>query len=171
MTGRPRVGFVANRFRYDPTDGHRGMIRCRRINQCGDDIRTRPADDARQRRCGSRLAAGFASSVGALGLLYKSDRYYLPPGRCVSKHSIRARRRLLTSERTVNAYPPLMLGQLPPPHVSGLLRGVKHCQHQVEPDPADMAARCGAETPVLDTRASSLLHVRQPADRHGCHRQ
>jgi hypothetical protein len=44
-------------------------------------------------------------------------------GRCVSKHSIRARRRLLTRERTVNAYPPLMFGQLPPRHVSGLLRG------------------------------------------------
>jgi hypothetical protein len=28
----------------------------------------------------------------------------------------------------------------------------KECQHQVEPDPADMAARYGAETPVLDWR-------------------
>jgi hypothetical protein len=29
----------------------------------------------------------------------------------------------------------------------------KECQHQVEPDPAEMAARYGAETPVLDWRA------------------
>jgi hypothetical protein len=28
----------------------------------------------------------------------------------------------------------------------------KACRHQVEPDPAEMAARYGAETPVLDWR-------------------
>jgi Zn finger protein HypA/HybF involved in hydrogenase expression len=28
----------------------------------------------------------------------------------------------------------------------------KECQHQVEPDPGEMAARYGAETPVLDWR-------------------
>ena len=28
----------------------------------------------------------------------------------------------------------------------------KDCQHQVEPDPAEMAARYGAETPLLDWR-------------------
>jgi hypothetical protein len=28
----------------------------------------------------------------------------------------------------------------------------KECGHQVEPDPADMAARYGTETPVLDWR-------------------
>jgi DNA-directed RNA polymerase subunit RPC12/RpoP len=28
----------------------------------------------------------------------------------------------------------------------------KECGHQVEPDPAEMAARYGAETPVLDWR-------------------
>jgi hypothetical protein len=28
----------------------------------------------------------------------------------------------------------------------------KGCRHQVEPDPAEMAARYGAETPVLDWR-------------------
>jgi hypothetical protein len=91
------------------------------------------------------------SSAGALGLLYKSDRYYLPPGRCVSKHSIRARRRLLTRERTVNAYPPLMLGYCPATRV-WLIAWCKQCQHQVEPDPAEMAARYGAETPGLDWR-------------------
>jgi hypothetical protein len=26
------------------------------------------------------------------------------------------------------------------------------CRHQVEPDPAEMAARCGADTPVLEWR-------------------
>jgi hypothetical protein len=26
----------------------------------------------------------------------------------------------------------------------------KECRHQVEPDPAEMATRYGAETPVLD---------------------
>jgi hypothetical protein len=30
--------------------------------------------------------------------------------------------------------------------------GPQECQHQVEPDPAEMAARYGAETPVLDWR-------------------
>jgi hypothetical protein len=29
----------------------------------------------------------------------------------------------------------------------------KSCQHQVEPDPAEMATRYGAETPVPDWRA------------------
>jgi hypothetical protein len=91
------------------------------------------------------------SSAGALGLLYKSDRYYLPPGRCVSKHSIRARRRLLTRERTVNAYPPLMLGYCPATRV-WLIAWCKQCQHQVEPDPAEIAARCGAGAAVLDWR-------------------
>jgi hypothetical protein len=28
----------------------------------------------------------------------------------------------------------------------------KECQHQVEPDPAEMATRYGAETPVFDWR-------------------
>jgi hypothetical protein len=28
----------------------------------------------------------------------------------------------------------------------------RECRHQVEPDPAEMAARYGAETPVLDWR-------------------
>ena len=33
-----------------------------------------------------------------------------------------------------------------------LIAWCKACQHQVEPDPAEMAARYGAETPVLDWR-------------------
>jgi hypothetical protein len=41
----------------------------------------------------------------------------------------------------------------------------KECRHQVEPDPAEMAARYGAETPVLDWRAAGLLQMRQPRNR------
>jgi hypothetical protein len=135
------------------------------------EVQPRPTDDARERRCGSRLAAGFVSSAGALGLLYKSDRYYLPPGRCVSKHSIRARRRLLTRERAVNAYPPLMLGNCPATPVC-LIVWCKECQDQVEPDPAEMAARVRRRNARGRlARAASLLHVREPADRNGCHRQ
>jgi hypothetical protein len=33
-----------------------------------------------------------------------------------------------------------------------LLVWCPECDHQVEPDPAEMAARYGAETPVLDWR-------------------
>jgi hypothetical protein len=33
-----------------------------------------------------------------------------------------------------------------------LIVSCKACQHQVEPDPAEMATRYGAETPVLDWR-------------------
>jgi hypothetical protein len=33
-----------------------------------------------------------------------------------------------------------------------LIEWCKGCQHQVEPDPAEMAARYGAETPVLNWR-------------------
>jgi hypothetical protein len=145
---------------------------CRGVSRIAHhEILARPTDDVRQRRCGSRLAAGFTSSVGALGLLYKSDRYYLPPGRCVSKHSIRARRRLLTNERTVNAYPPLMLGNCPR-HTC-----LAHCVVQAMPT----SGRAGPSRdgcPVRRrnargrlARAASLLHVRQPADRHDCHRQ
>jgi hypothetical protein len=39
----------------------------------------------------------------------------------------------------------------------------KECQHQVEPDPAEMAARYGALTPVLEWRK----RVWQPAGRYG----
>jgi hypothetical protein len=38
------------------------------------------------------------------------------------------------------------------------------CQHQVEPDPAEMAARYGAETTVIDLAwAVGLFPLRQPA--------
>src|SRR5215472_14461422 len=39
----------------------------------------------------------------------------------------------------------------------------KACQHQVEPDPAEMAARYGADTSVLDWRERTrLFQVRWP---------
>jgi hypothetical protein len=44
--------------------------------------------------------------------------------------------------------------------------------HQVEPDPAEMAARYGAETPVPDWRERLVCSpLRQPTNRHGGHRQ
>ena len=47
----------------------------------------------------------------------------------------------------------------------------KECRHQVEPDPAEMATRYGAETSVLDWRERLVVFpVRQPAGRHGAHR-
>jgi hypothetical protein len=44
----------------------------------------------------------------------------------------------------------------------------RDCGHQVEPDPAEMVARYGAETPVLDlARVTGRLPLWQPAGRHG----
>jgi hypothetical protein len=47
--------------------------------------------------------------------------------------------------------PPMTLGAAAAADVR-LIVWCKDCQHQVEPDPAEMAARYGAETPVLDWR-------------------
>jgi hypothetical protein len=47
--------------------------------------------------------------------------------------------------------PPMTLGNAAAAKVR-LVVWCKDCQHQVEPDPAQMAARYGAETPVLDWR-------------------
>jgi hypothetical protein len=47
--------------------------------------------------------------------------------------------------------PPMTLGNAGAPRVR-LIVWCKDCQHQVEPDPADTAARYGAETPVPDWR-------------------
>jgi hypothetical protein len=47
--------------------------------------------------------------------------------------------------------PPMTLGNAAAARVR-LIVWCKDCHHQVEPDPADMAARYGAETPVLDWR-------------------
>jgi hypothetical protein len=47
--------------------------------------------------------------------------------------------------------PPMTLGNAAAARVR-LIVWCKECQHQVEPNPAEMAARYGAETPVLDWR-------------------
>jgi hypothetical protein len=47
----------------------------------------------------------------------------------------------------------------------------KECQHQVEPDPAEMAVRCSADTPVVRlARVPRLFPLQQPPDRHGGYR-
>jgi hypothetical protein len=47
--------------------------------------------------------------------------------------------------------PPMTLGVAAAAQVR-LIVWCKACQHQVEPDPAEMAARYGADTSVLDWR-------------------
>jgi hypothetical protein len=47
--------------------------------------------------------------------------------------------------------PPMTLGDAAAAQVR-LIVWCKACQHQVEPDPAEMAARYGADTSVLDWR-------------------
>jgi hypothetical protein len=47
--------------------------------------------------------------------------------------------------------PPMTLGTAPAAGVR-LIVWCKACQHQVEPDPAETADRCGADTSVLDWR-------------------
>jgi len=47
--------------------------------------------------------------------------------------------------------PPMTLGGAAAARVR-LIVWCKDCQHQVEPDPAEMARRYGAETPVPDWR-------------------
>jgi hypothetical protein len=64
--------------------------------------------------------------------------------------------------------PPMTLGNAAAARVR-LIVWCKHCQHQVEPDPAEMAQRYGAETPVLDW--GERLGVPAASDRHGCLRR
>ena len=47
--------------------------------------------------------------------------------------------------------PPMTLGSAAAAQVR-LIMWCKGCGHQVEPDPAEMAARYGADTPALDWR-------------------
>ena len=47
--------------------------------------------------------------------------------------------------------PPMTLGAAAAAGVR-LIVWCKECRHRVEPDPAEMATRYGAETPVLDWR-------------------
>jgi hypothetical protein len=61
----------------------------------------------------------------------------------------------------------MTLGNAAAVHVR-LVVWCKDCRHQVEPDAAEMAARYGAETTVLDlARAAGVLAMRQPRRRHG----
>ena len=58
--------------------------------------------------------------------------------------------------------PPMTLGNAAAARVR-LIVWCKECQHQVEPDPLDMAVRHGAETPVLDWREpADLFPLRKP---------
>jgi hypothetical protein len=66
----------------------------------------------------------------------------------------------------MNAYrgPPMTLGNAATAKVRFIVWCLD-CQHQVEPDPAEIAARYGADTPVLDWREPArLFPPRQPAD-------
>src|SRR6516162_9796155 len=66
--------------------------------------------------------------------------------------------------------PPMTLGVAAAAGVR-LIAWCKECRHQVEPDPAEMATRYGAETSVLDWRERLVVFpVRQPAGRHGAER-
>jgi hypothetical protein len=51
--------------------------------------------------------------------------------------------------------PPMTLGGAAAAQVR-LIVWCKDCQHQVEPDPGEMAARCGRRDPVLDWRERLL---------------
>ena len=46
----------------------------------------------------------------------------------------------------------------------------KACQHQVEPDPTEMASRYSAEMSVLDCERLSCSTARKPEYRYGAHR-
>jgi len=61
----------------------------------------------------------------------------------------------LVFEQTMKSEPgpPMTLGAAAAAQVR-LIVWCKACQHQVEPDPAEMAARYGAETPVLEIGTS-----------------
>jgi hypothetical protein len=63
--------------------------------------------------------------------------------------------------------PPMTLGNAAAARVR-LIVWRKDCRHQIEPDPAEMPARYGAETPVLDWRERLVCSPpRQPAGRYG----
>jgi hypothetical protein len=61
--------------------------------------------------------------------------------------------------------PPATLGSTAAAQVR-IIVWCRDCQHQVEPDPAEMAERYGAETAVLDWPDRLVCPpVRRPADR------
>lgn len=61
--------------------------------------------------------------------------------------------------------PPATLGSTAAAHLR-LIVWCEDCRHQVEPDPAEMAERYGAETTVPD-QAARVLSMRQPERPHG----
>src|SRR5438132_1062060 len=60
--------------------------------------------------------------------------------------------------------PPMTLGTAVAAGVR-LIVWCKACQHQVEPDPVEIAARYGAETPVLDWRERVSVAAIPPCDK------
>jgi hypothetical protein len=66
-----------------------------------------------------------------------------------------------------------MKSELGPPMTLGaaaqvrLIVWCKGCQHQVEPDAAEMAARYRADISVLDWREARLFAMRRTAGRYG----
>jgi hypothetical protein len=67
--------------------------------------------------------------------------------------------------------PPMTLGAAAAAQVR-LIVWCKSCQHQVEPDPAEMAARYGADTSVLElARDACLFPLRRTAGRYGRDRE
>jgi hypothetical protein len=63
--------------------------------------------------------------------------------------------------------PPLTVGVAAAAQVR-LTVSCKACQHQVEPDPVEMAAQYGADTSVLDCRGEACLFpLRRTAGRYG----
>jgi hypothetical protein len=58
--------------------------------------------------------------------------------------------------------PPMTLGAAPAAKVR-LVVWCKSCQHQVEPDPPEMAARYGAEKALLDRRELQAMEADLPS--------
>jgi hypothetical protein len=64
--------------------------------------------------------------------------------------------------------PPMTLGNAAKAAGVHLIVWCKNCQHQVEPDPAEQARRCGAEMPVPEVaRAACVFRMGQPGNRYG----
>jgi hypothetical protein len=83
--------------------------------------------------------------MGARAANYRSDYW---------RRLVVGRRRLSKMINRVNRYsgPPMTLGNAAVAHVR-LIVWCLDCRHQVEPDPAEMAKRYGAEVAVLDWHA------------------
>ncbi len=77
-----------------------------------------------------------------------------------------AENQLWAQELTFDERPPMTLGNAAAAHVR-LIVCCLDCHHQVEPDPAEMAARYGAEMTVPDWHAACLLTLREPKGGYG----